>query len=164
VAGRGSVIDSQAGSATQANPSAYVTSTGATTTAAGSGSSIVTFARNQIGRPYIFGGTGNPGWDCSGLVQAALATVGVNVAHHATAQYFSTLGKPVRNSDGSKPSIKNVSSLVPGDIVFPYPPTGGDVGHVAIYSGNGNIIEAAKPGTNVREIPLYALYDAKRFA
>lgn len=140
-----------------------VTSTGTPTQNTSGGSSAVSFARAQVGKPYQFGGTGNPGWDCSGLTQAALAVVGVNVAHHATAQYFSSAGKFVRNADGSKPSLKNVSSLVPGDLVFPYAPTGGDVGHVGIYSGGGMFIEAAKPGTNVREIPLYALYDAKRF-
>lgn len=162
VAGRSMVIDPAAGSGS-GSTSSTATTTGTPTQNVVSGSAIVDFGRSQIGKPYILGGTGNPGWDCSGLVQAALAKVGVNVAHHATAQYFSSAGTFVRGGDGSKPSLSNVSMLKPGDIVFPYAPNAGDVGHVGIYSGNGKFIEAAKPGTNVREIPLYALYDAKRF-
>jgi cell wall-associated NlpC family hydrolase len=129
-----------------------------------SGATIVSFARAQIGRPYIFGGTGNPGWDCSGLVQGALSAVGVSVPHSATAIYISSKGKVVKNPDGSAPSLKNLSALVPGDIVFPYQPLiTGDVSHCGIYSGNGNFIEAAHKGTNVREIKLYAITGAKRF-
>lgn len=162
-ANRANVIDPGAASTNTVNTTSNTDSSTGSQTQTKSGSSVVSFAKSQIGKPYIFGGVGNPGWDCSGLVQAALATVGVNVAHSATAQYLSTQGKFVRNGDGSKPSLKNLSALVPGDIVFPYAPNLGDVGHVGIYSGNGNFVEAAKPGTNVREIPLYALYDAKRF-
>jgi cell wall-associated NlpC family hydrolase len=164
VADRTLVLDPGAGSGgTATTSSSSATATGTPTQNLTGGAAIVGFAKSQIGKPYIFGGTGNPGWDCSGLAQAALATAGVTVSHHATAQYFSSQGKFVRNPDGSKPSLKNVSSLKPGDLIFPYAPTGGDVGHVGIYSGNGNFIEAAKPGTNVREIPMYSLYDAKRF-
>lgn len=164
VADRKQVLDPGAGSGSSSTTSTNkTTSTGTPTTPTNTGSAAVDFARAQIGKPYIFGGTGNPGWDCSGLTMAAMATVGVKLTHSATAQYFSGQGKFVRNPDGSKPSLANVSSLKPGDLVFPYPPTGGDVGHVGIYSGGGKFVEAAKPGTNVREIPLYALYDAKRF-
>jgi cell wall-associated NlpC family hydrolase len=161
VADRGSLLDPGTGGST--STTSATTSTGNPTPPVASGSVVVDFARAQIGKPYIFGGTGNPGWDCSGLAQAALAKAGVTVSHHATAQYFSGAGKFVRNGDGSKPSLANVSALKPGDLIFPYAPAAGDVGHVGIYSGNGKFIEAAKPGTNVREIPMYALYDAKRF-
>jgi len=128
-----------------------------TPTVNASGASIVAFARAQIGKPYIYGGTGNPGWDCSGLVQAALKTVGVDVPHSALLQLTSTKGKII------SASTKDVSKLLPGDIIFPaaLPETLGN--HVAIYSGNGNIIEAAYPGTNVRERAIYSFLTAKRF-
>jgi len=129
-----------------------------TPTSTGSGATIVAFARSQIGRPYVFGGTGNPGWDCSGLVQASLRTVGVDVTHSALAQLISTKGKIISGA-----SVKNTADLKPGDIIFPAAAPELLGNHVAIYSGNGNIIEAAYPGTNVRERSLYPFLVAKRF-
>lgn len=126
-------------------------------TSTGSGATIVAFARSQIGKPYIFGGLGNPGWDCSGLVMKSLETVGVSVGHGALVQLTSPKGKII------PASIKDLSNLQPGDIIFPA--AGPEVlgNHVAIYSGNGNIIEAAYPGTNVRERAIYPFLIAKRF-
>jgi len=128
-----------------------------TPTSTGSGSSIVAFARSQIGKPYIYGGLGNPGWDCSGLVKKSLETVNVSVTHSALAQLASPKGKII------PASVKDLSQLQPGDIIFPA--AGPEVlgNHVAIYSGNGNIIEAAYPGTNVRERTIYPFLIAKRF-
>jgi cell wall-associated NlpC family hydrolase len=82
----------------------------------------------------VYGGNGPDSWDCSGLTQAAFASVGLSLPRVSTAQHgmgYST----------------SISNLTPGDLVA-------WDGHVAIYSGGGNIIEAAKPGTNVRERPL----------
>ena len=126
-------------------------------TSSGSGATIVAFARTQIGKPYIYGGLGNPGWDCSGLVKKSLETVGVSVTHSALAQLTSPKGKII------SASMKDLSNLQPGDIIFPA--AGPEVlgNHVAIYSGNGNIIEAAYPGTNVRERTIYPFLVAKRF-
>ena len=118
-----------------------------------SGALLVVFAKSQIGKPYQFGGTGNPGWDCSGLVQAALKTIGVDVPHSAAAQLASPKGKAV------PASLKDLSQLQPGDIIFP--DYVGD--HVGIYAGNGMIIHAPKPGSKVAEIPVWAIAHAKRF-
>jgi len=126
-------------------------------TSTGSGASIVAFARSQIGKPYIFGGLGNPGWDCSGLVKKALETVNVSVTHSALAQLTSTKGKII------PASMKDLTKLQPGDIIFPAAAPEVLGNHVAIYSGNGNIIEAAYPGTNVRERAIYPFLVAKRF-
>ena len=122
--------------------------------ASGAGALIVNFAKSQIGKPYQFGGTGNPGWDCSGLVQAALKTINVDVPHSAAAQLASPKGKAV------PASLKDLSQLQPGDIIFP--DYVGD--HVGIYAGNGMIIHAPKPGSKVAEIPVWAIAHAKRFA
>jgi cell wall-associated NlpC family hydrolase len=121
---------------------------------AGAGAQIVAFARGQIGKPYVFGGTGNPGWDCSGLTQAALKSVGVDVTHSAAAQLFSSKGKAV------KASLSDLSQMLPGDLIFP--DYIGD--HVGIYAGNGKIIHAPKPGSTVQEIPVWAIATVKRFA
>jgi cell wall-associated NlpC family hydrolase len=120
---------------------------------ANAGQSIVAFARNQIGKPYIFGGTGNPGWDCSGLTQAALNSVGVQVTHSAAQQLLSGKGKTV------KASLSDLSQMQPGDLIFP--DFVGD--HVGIYAGNGKIIHAPKPGSTVQEIPVWAIATVKRF-
>ena len=120
---------------------------------AGAGSLVASFARSQIGKDYQFGGTGNPGWDCSGLVQAALKKIGVDVPHSAQAQMVSTKGKRI------PASLKDLSKLQPGDIIFP--DYVGD--HVGIYAGNGMIIHAPKPGSKVAEIPVWAIASAKRF-
>jgi cell wall-associated NlpC family hydrolase len=127
---------------------------GANVSGANAGAQIVAFARNQIGKPYVFGGTGNPGWDCSGLTQAALASVGVTVPHSAAAQLLSTKAKTIA---GSKTDF---SKMLPGDIIFP--DYVGD--HVGIYAGNGLIIHAPKPGSKVSEIPVWAVATVKRFA
>lgn len=119
----------------------------------GGGGSVVTFARSKIGQPYRFGGHTEGGWDCSGLVLEALKVgYGLSIAHSATAQLLDPRGKKVAKAD-----------LQPGDIVFPnVPPFAGD--HVQIYSGNGNVIEAARPGTNVREVAMWGFFTAKRFS
>lgn len=135
----------------QANP------VSGTPTSTGSGATIVAFARSQIGKPYQTGGSGNPGWDCSGLVQSALATVGVSVSHSALAQLGSPKGKII------DANIKNLSNLQPGDIIFPAATPEVLGNHVAVYSGGGNIIEAAYPGSQVRERAIYPFLIAKRF-
>ena len=127
---------------------------GANVSGSNAGAQIVAFARNQIGKPYIFGGTGNPGWDCSGLTQAALASVGVSVPHSAAAQLVSSKGKVI------SASVSDQSRMLPGDIIFP--DYVGD--HVGIYAGGGKIIHAPKPGSKVSEIPVWAIATVKRFA
>jgi cell wall-associated NlpC family hydrolase len=121
------------------------------------GNKIVAFARSQIGKPYIFGGTGNPGWDCSGLTQAALKSVGVDVPHSAVQQLLSAKGATIHT--GSLRNPLDTTNLLPGDLIFP--DYVGD--HVGIYAGGGKIIHAPRPGTVVSEIPVWAIARVKRF-
>jgi cell wall-associated NlpC family hydrolase len=97
-------------------------------------SEVIAFARAQIGEPYLWGGSGPDLWDCSGLTQAAFASVGLSIPRVSSDQH--RIGTTV-----------SISSLSPGDLV-------GWDGHVALYSGGGNIIEAPRPGEYVRERPL----------
>jgi peptidoglycan DL-endopeptidase CwlO len=105
----------------------------------------IAFARAQIGEPYVFAAAGPSSWDCSGLTMAAYASAGVNIGiHSATAQY---------DLAASRGQLVGYSDARPGDLLF-YTDGGGDMYHVAIYSGDGNMIEAPYEGQNVREVPV----------
>lgn len=109
----------------------------------------ITFAATQIGKPYIWGGTGTnnaaAGYDCSGLTQAAYKYAGVDIPRVATAQY----------SEGGKVELK---SLLPGDLTFYGNPAFAH--HVAIYLGTvrgvPTVLNAPAPGEVVRLDPLTA--------
>ncbi|GGN68011.1 hypothetical protein GCM10010112_31910 [Actinoplanes lobatus] len=97
----------------------------------GSAGKAVTFAFNQIGKPYGYGDSGPGSYDCSGLTMAAWAAAGKSLPHNAAAQYSATAR--ISRSD-----------LEPGDLVF-YRSNG----HVAIYVGDGKIIDAPSAGRDV---------------
>ncbi len=96
------------------------------------GDGAVLFAFAQLGKPYIWGGNGPVGYDCSGLALAAWVSVGVSFARVSDDQYH-TAGVPMSLAD-----------LQAGDLVF----WGSDesdwttVDHTAIYVGGGRIVEA----------------------
>ena len=106
---------------------------------------VIAFARAQIGDPYVFAAAGPNAWDCSGLTMAAYAAAGIGIGGHtATGQY------DLAAREGKLVSYANRQ---PGDLLF-YTDGGGDMYHVTIYSGNGNMIEAPYEGQNVREVPV----------
>ncbi|GGN29933.1 NlpC/P60 family protein [Streptomyces fuscichromogenes] len=115
-----------------------------TVPAASGAAAAVAFARHQLGVSYLWGGTGNGGYDCSGLVQAAWRSAGVTLPRTAAAQA----------SAGTRISR---TALQPGDLVFTY-----GYGHVQLYAGGGRVIEAAHSGTSVRyaALPRTAAVDA----
>ncbi|NNG18526.1 peptidoglycan endopeptidase [Naumannella sp. ID2617S] len=109
--------------------------------ASGRGGAAIGFARAQLGKPYIYGGTGPSGYDCSGLTMAAYKAAGVSIPRTSQAQYAGA---------GSQIPI---SSVQPGDLVF-Y----GDLSHVAIYVGGGQVIHAPNSTTVVKYAPLTGRY------
>jgi len=111
------------------------TYTGPTSTESGK---AVEFAFNQLGCPYVYGGTGpcNLGYDCSGLAQAAWAFAGVAIPRDSYEQW------------AALPHIA-LSAIEPGDLLI----YNGE-GHVAIYVGGGYIIDAPIPGQSVEKIPM----------
>ena len=111
------------------------TYTGPTSTQA---DKAVQFVYDQLGCPYLYGGTGpcHPGFDCSGLVQAAWAYAGVSIPRDTYEQW------------AGLPHISE-SSLQPGDLIY-YD----GIGHVAMYVGGGYIIDAPQTGYTVEKIPM----------
>jgi peptidoglycan DL-endopeptidase CwlO len=95
----------------------------------------VAFAYAQLGKPYEWGGTGPDAYDCSGLVQAAWAAAGVSIPRTTYEQW------------ASLPSIP-MSDLEPGDLIL----YNGE-SHVAMYVGDGYIIDAPHTGAFVERIP-----------
>jgi len=113
----------------------HVTYSGPTTTQA---DKAVAFAYAQIGCPYVYGGTGPcpQGYDCSGLAQAAWAAAGVAIPRDSYEQW------------AGLPHV-SLSAIEPGDLLI----YNGE-GHVAIYVGNGYIIDAPQTGMDVERIPM----------
>lgn len=104
-----------------------------------SAETAIAWAKQRIGLPYLWGGTGPNGYDCSGLTQGAWKAAGVNLNRTSRDQYRQV----------AKISYSN---LRPGDLVFwgTNPNDASSVYHVAMYIGGGQIIEAPSPGNNVR--------------
>ena len=106
------------------------------------GGKAVAFAYAQLGKPYQWGATGPNSYDCSGLAQAAWAAAGVSIPRTTYAQW------------AALPHI-STSALEPGDLLY-----FDGVGHVAIYVGGGDIIDAPQTGMNVQKIPLAGWYQS----
>lgn len=104
--------------------------------ATGSAAAIVNFARAQVGKAYVSGGTGPSSFDCSGLVQAAYRQAGISLPRVSQAQ----------SSAGTSVSL---SALQPGDIL--YWGSRGSAYHVAIYVGGGKFVGAQNPSTGIVE-------------
>jgi cell wall-associated NlpC family hydrolase len=97
--------------------------------------------------PYVFGATGPcaDGFDCSGLVQAAWAAAGLSIPRDTYEQW------------AALPHIPS-SDIQPGDLLY----YDGE-GHVAMYVGNGMIVDAPQTGLDVEEIPENTSWYAENF-
>ncbi len=89
-------------------------------------------AAQYLGVPYVWGGASPGGFDCSGLVMYVYAQLGISLPHYTVSQWNATI--PVAPSD-----------MQPGDLVF-----FDGLGHVGIYIGNGEFIDAPHTGSVVR--------------
>ncbi|WP_235032178.1 C40 family peptidase [Actinacidiphila yanglinensis] len=127
---------STSGSSGQSSSSTATATPAAEVTAASSSKvdQLIAFLKSQLGKPYVYGATGPDSYDCSGLTQAAFASIGVSIPR--TSQEQSTAGTPV-----------SVSALQPGDLIF----WGGEGSayHVGVFIGDGQYLDAANPSTPV---------------
>ncbi|TMR07680.1 NlpC/P60 family protein [Nonomuraea turkmeniaca] len=106
--------------------------------ASGNAAAVLRFAYAQVGKPYIYGGTGPRGFDCSGLTQAAWRAGGVTLPRTTWQQWAW--------GDSRKVSLDD---LQPGDLIFSE-----GLGHVSIYAGNGEIVHAPQTGDVVKVVKL----------
>jgi peptidoglycan DL-endopeptidase CwlO len=103
---------------------------------------IISFARQQLGKPYLWGGTGPDAYDCSGLVMEAYLAAGIAIPRTSQEQW------------AWGPRI-SPSQVEPGDLVF-FVGADGTVqapGHVGLVIGGGKMIEAYAPGVPIRIAP-----------
>lgn len=126
-AGRGSQGPATQPGATAAQQATPIPATSPAAAAA------VAEALRQLGKPYVFGTNGPNTFDCSGLTQWAWAKASVSMAHYTVSQY------------NAFPHV-SLSQLQPGDLVF----FNVDLGHMGMYIGNGNIIQAPRTGDVVK--------------
>jgi cell wall-associated NlpC family hydrolase len=100
----------------------------------------ITFAAENLGVPYRWGGTGAGGFDCSGLTLEAYKAAGIVIPRVAQAQY------------DAGPQVPAGVALEPGDLLFfGSGPTG--VSHVGLFIGGGDMIDAPHTGADVRIEP-----------
>jgi peptidoglycan DL-endopeptidase CwlO len=102
-------------------------------------SQAVSYAEAQLGKPYLFGGTGPAAFDCSGLVMMAYRAAGVDIPRTSQQQWLQLPHVPA-------------PAVLPGDLVFFAGSDGTPTapGHVGLVIGKNTMIEAYASGTPVR--------------
>lgn len=98
--------------------------------------SLVQFATQFVGNPYVWGGTSlTNGADCSGFVLSVFANYGISLPHSSRAQ--ANCGTSISASEAQ-----------PGDLFF-YG-NGSSINHVAIYIGSGQVVHASSPKSGIK--------------
>ena len=117
----------------------YGLGTGTSRGSAAAGSAAVAWAQSKVGLPYVWGGVGPDGYDCSGLTMGAWRSAGVNLNRTSRDQYKQVLKI-------------SYDQLRPGDLVFwgSNPSDPNSIHHVAMWVGGGQIVEASRPGVPLR--------------
>lgn len=110
-----------------------------TTTTSGdtTGSSIVKYAQQFVGNPYVWGGESlTNGADCSGFTQAVFSDMGISIGRTAAEQA----------EGGEEVDLDDIQA---GDILYYYNDEG-RIGHVTIYNGDGTVTHASNPENGIR--------------
>jgi len=120
--------------------------------AAISGDDLLAFGEQYIGTPYVWGGTNlSSGVDCSGLMQQIYKHFGISIPRVT----YDQIGQG---------QAVSMDKLQVGDLVFFSAGPGGKTpDHVAMYAGNGMMLEAPRTGEKVRLTSFTQSYYAQRF-
>ncbi|WP_073781932.1 C40 family peptidase [Streptomyces sp. CB01580] len=101
------------------------------------GGEAVRYAIEQVGKPYVWGAEGPDSFDCSGLTSWAWARAGRPIPRTSQEQWRQL-------------NRVQLNALRPGDLVIYFP----KATHVALYIGNGLVVQAPRPGTRVKVSPV----------
>lgn len=149
-----SSLSSASASSSTASTSSTATATpttGTATTGGVTGADVVTEAKKYLGVPYVWGGTSPSGLDCSGLVQLVYKNLGVDLPRVSYQQ--AEAGTPVAS----------MAEAQPGDLIaWDNSSRNNGVDHIAIYIGDGKMIEAPRTGLDVRIIDVPSTPDVIR--
>ncbi|MDQ2725278.1 MAG: NlpC/P60 family protein, partial [Actinomycetota bacterium] len=106
----------------------------------------ITMALAQLGKPYGWGAAGPESYDCSGLVMAAYAAAGIPLPRTTYAQYLA----------GQDVTLGDPNQFRAGDLLFMMgsDPQGAAPGHVGMYLGSGQVIDAPYTGAVIRISPI----------
>jgi cell wall-associated NlpC family hydrolase len=132
--------------------SATVSPSPAPTGGTARGAAIVQAAMAQVGKPYIWGGTGPVGFDCSGLtLYAARKALGVTLPRTAAEQFAAGVAVAP-------------DALQPGDLVFYANTYTVGISHVGIYIGGGRWVSALDESIGIKVVSLDEPYWKQRYA
>lgn len=112
---------------------------GGSRTPSAAGGRALEYAFQQVGKPYIWGAAGPDAFDCSGLTSQAWAHAGDEIPRTSQEQWKSLPRVPL-------------SQLRPGDLIIYFE----GATHVALYIGNGQVVQAPRPGGYVKVSPIAA--------
>ncbi|WP_226370086.1 C40 family peptidase [Pseudonocardia oceani] len=111
--------------------------------AEGAAGTAIAFALAEVGKPYLWGGTGPDRYDCSGLMLRAFQAAGINLPRVSRQQFYAGGHVPIDQAQ-------------PGDLLF-YATDPSDprtIHHVTLYMGDGQMVEAPYTGEFVRVRPV----------
>ena len=112
---------------------------------------VIDLAHNQLGKPYVWGAEGPNSFDCSGLIYYVYKNAaGITLPRTSSAQY----------SAGVAVSRSNLKA---GDLIFSSTDGTGNITHVAIYVGDGQMIHAPRNGKNVEKVSINNSYWNKAY-
>ncbi len=109
----------------------------------GAARTAIQFALGELGKPYVWGATGPHTYDCSGLILRAFQAAGIDLPRVSRDQFRSGGHVPVKQAQ-------------PGDLLFyaTDPSDPATIHHVAMYMGDGRMVEAPYSGESVRVRPV----------
>ena len=112
---------------------------------------VIDLAHKQLGKPYVWGAEGPNSFDCSGLIYYVYKNAaGITLPRTSSAQY----------SAGVAVSRSNLKA---GDLIFSSTDGTGNITHVAIYVGDGQMIHAPRTGKNVEKVSINNSYWNKAY-